>query len=53
MGGTFLAMSKKKAKDAANVGGCYPIALTSKSTALLRMGIQISNLVEAQRHVLG
>ena len=26
MGGTFLAMSKEMVKDAANVGGCYPIS---------------------------
>ncbi len=48
----FLAMSKKMAKDAANIGGRYPIALTPKGTALLQMGIQIPNLAAALRHVL-
>jgi hypothetical protein len=50
---TFLAMSKRMAKDATNVGGYHPIDMTPKGTALLRMGIQILNLTAALRRVLG
>jgi len=38
VGGTFLAMSKIMAKDAANVVGVTPYALTPKSGELLRVG---------------
>jgi hypothetical protein len=49
MVGTFLAISKKMAKDADDDSNCY-----HKGTALLRMEIQNSNRIAASvRHVLG